>query len=205
MKIQDYTQAPATVLIASHCAACGRPLLDAVSVRTGMGPDCADKYNCAQLRGTSEQTRANAVIYALAAEQKSGDWNRLRTLLTELASLGFETVAERIRARLQPKPVVFITSDTLDNGAEGLRIVAPYNAESVAAWRAIPGREFRSVVVKEVAIDKKTKKEVVVDVKQAFNRFPTDQKRAVFALLAKYYPGLIASGCKGIFEIKKAE
>lgn len=199
----DYTQAPATLLIASHCAACGRPLLDAVSVRTGMGPDCADKYNCAEIRGTKEQTRANAVIYAIAAEQKIADWNRIRGFLAELSALGFGVVAERIKNRLEPSPVIFLTSDKLDNGAPALRVLAPYHAEATQDWRNIRGREFREETITETIVNKKTNKAECVSTKLKFNRVPAtkEARLAVLALLSRHYPGMIASGCKGVFEI----
>lgn len=37
----DYTDAPATHLLATHCCLCGRPLVDAPSVERGVGPTCA--------------------------------------------------------------------------------------------------------------------------------------------------------------------
>lgn len=39
-----YEQAPATQMLATQCAACARPLLDAESVEAGMGPDCRRKH-----------------------------------------------------------------------------------------------------------------------------------------------------------------
>ena len=39
-----YESAPSTILLATHCACCNRPLRDAVSVEAGMGPDCRDKH-----------------------------------------------------------------------------------------------------------------------------------------------------------------
>lgn len=35
-----YENAPATKFVATHCACCGRALVDALSVQTGIGPDC---------------------------------------------------------------------------------------------------------------------------------------------------------------------
>lgn len=40
----NYTDAPACKLLATHCACCGRPLLDAKSVEFGIGPDCRQNY-----------------------------------------------------------------------------------------------------------------------------------------------------------------
>lgn len=42
--MSDYTLAPAVSLVATDCAACSRPLLDAVSVEAGMGPTCRKRH-----------------------------------------------------------------------------------------------------------------------------------------------------------------
>ena len=39
-----YTNAPATKLLATNCLACGRPLVDALSVERGVGPECASHF-----------------------------------------------------------------------------------------------------------------------------------------------------------------
>lgn len=41
--MSDYENAPAAAMLATHCC-CGRPLLDAVSVEAGIGPDCRKKH-----------------------------------------------------------------------------------------------------------------------------------------------------------------
>lgn len=40
----NYANTPACRLLATHCACCGRPLLDAKSVEFGIGPDCRVRY-----------------------------------------------------------------------------------------------------------------------------------------------------------------
>lgn len=40
----SYESAPATILLATRCACCGRELLDAESVEKGMGPTCRRKH-----------------------------------------------------------------------------------------------------------------------------------------------------------------
>lgn len=49
-----YELAPSTVLLATHCAICGRPLRDAVSVETGVGPDCREKHGYAEAQGAAD-------------------------------------------------------------------------------------------------------------------------------------------------------
>jgi hypothetical protein len=45
--MSTYETAPATVALATRCICCGRPLLDAVSVETGVGPECRKKHGYA--------------------------------------------------------------------------------------------------------------------------------------------------------------
>jgi hypothetical protein len=40
----SYENAPATEMLATHCAICSRPLLDAVSVEIGIGPVCRQRH-----------------------------------------------------------------------------------------------------------------------------------------------------------------
>lgn len=42
--MSTYENAPATRMLATHCAVCSRPLVDAASVEAGMGPDCRDRH-----------------------------------------------------------------------------------------------------------------------------------------------------------------
>ena len=62
----DYTNAPATALVATHCALCGRALLDAASVESGMGPTCRARV----LRDAPTEHRAevNALVARIAAK-----------------------------------------------------------------------------------------------------------------------------------------
>lgn len=46
-----YEDAPGTKLLAVSCAVCAHPLLDAVSVEAGIGPDCRAKYGYAEAQG----------------------------------------------------------------------------------------------------------------------------------------------------------
>jgi hypothetical protein len=63
--MHSYTDAPAVALLATHCALCGRPLLDAPSVECGMGPVCRSKA----LQDAPEAHRAevNALVARIAA------------------------------------------------------------------------------------------------------------------------------------------
>ena len=77
----SYENAPATQLIATHCACCGRPLVDAASVERGVGPECARKYGYSEahkadpdralrilLREVAKNPRPTREVYYLARE-----------------------------------------------------------------------------------------------------------------------------------------
>ena len=58
-----YENAQSTILLATHCCACGRALRDAVSVEAGMGPDCRANhgYND-EPQGPADWTRTMAIL-----------------------------------------------------------------------------------------------------------------------------------------------
>ena len=59
-----YESAPATKMIATHCAVCARPLLDAESVERGIGPDCAKRHGFGK-----EQEEPNWLTVAVALSE----------------------------------------------------------------------------------------------------------------------------------------
>lgn len=114
----DYTAAPAVRLVATHCACCHRPLLDAESVERGVGPDCARRYgadesqreprweraaealalagiDATSLRGWRVDARdvANALIYRAAVMQSAPT---AVFVAVALASVGYVRCASKI-------------------------------------------------------------------------------------------------------------
>lgn len=156
----DYTDAPATDLLATRCAACGRPLLDAASVEAGMGPICRGRAGLdgagtgaawpavvALLAGTgveleSDDARrtANRVTHRIAADQSAAN---VPVLLGALDALGFAGVAKAIREHLGVKvPAVEVTAagDRFDVALRDLD--GDTFAAVVAALRSVPGRRW---------------------------------------------------------------
>lgn len=123
--MSSYESAPATSLLSTTCAACGRPLLDAVSVECGLGPICREKngYDAHD----EHRAEANALVHAVAL----GDVAKI----ARLEALGFVRLARTLRKRLLGRVTVEITE------LDGTLIVsAPYREEALEAWRSIPGR-----------------------------------------------------------------
>jgi hypothetical protein len=101
----SHENAPATKLLATACACCGRDLVDAVSVETGIGPECRKKYAIDTDVSEAARQEANALVYSVA--QKGIGIRKAQAAFERLAELGFVVLAERIakrfRATLQPK------------------------------------------------------------------------------------------------------
>lgn len=89
-----------TKVISTHCCACGRPLLDAQSVATGMGPLCRDKHLIGFEALTEEQrVTANTIIHVLGAlRNTSAEPTEIKAAITAL---------ENIAPELQPAADMF--------------------------------------------------------------------------------------------------
>lgn len=126
-----YENAPATKMLATHCSACGRPLVDAKSVELGIGPDCRKKF--AFTTDVPEPCRraANKLVYEIALEQ--GGIAVLKKC-AELRDLGFPVLADRIEQRCAALRLMMSDNE--------LRIISPYNPEFVYAVKKIPGARW---------------------------------------------------------------
>lgn len=175
----SYENAPATRMLATHCAFCGRPLVDAQSVETGVGPVCRGKFLVADHVPNDVRKEGNRLIYKIALAQKGPD---VEALLCHLSSLGLVKVVARIRKRLKGKPL------ELTYQGERIYLKTPCIPEDafaafVSATRAIPGRRYEHEMGKGI------------------NSFPMDQKRSVYNLLLEFFSGRTALGPKGQFVI----
>lgn len=98
--MSNYENAPATKLLATNCACCGRALVDAASVDAGMGPDCRAKYSFVDGPDVA-RVEANEIVFQLAR----GGLSRCeaRPMFDRLAALGFVVLAERVAKRFRAK------------------------------------------------------------------------------------------------------
>jgi hypothetical protein len=195
----SYENATATKLLATHCCVCNRPLLDAVSVELGIGPDCRKKYMPKALGGEARE-EANKLVYQLALAVSGIVTTTVTTdaagaayvmggaaavgqmlvggteaegMLARLHTLGFDKLAEKLEAAWI---AIRVTED-----AGQLTVVTPYNAEAVDAMRRVPGRRWDPV--------------------KKVNTFPQASNSALWALLRRYYPGKAGIGPKGPFVV----
>lgn len=179
--MSNYENAPATQILATHCAACSRPLVDAESVEAGMGPDCRRKYLKPAQLSESARKQANACVYELALIVSRGfsrptDRALFGVGIDSLKLLGCEKLVEKLE-----KMQVSIRIEETDGR---LCVVFPYDENAVYASRSIPGRCW--------------------DKERKVNTFDaTDAaKHALWALLRRYFPGRLAKGPKGYFTVK---
>ncbi len=124
----SYENAPATKLLATQCCACGRPLVDAKSVETGMGPICREKHGFnIDVKPIAFRIRANVIVHAVAATQRLEPEQAV-----ELAGLGFATLAIKLAERLIEAGAVEIT----ELNGEYL-VTTPFSKNANCSWRGL--------------------------------------------------------------------
>lgn len=199
----SYTDAPACKMLATHCAACRRPLLDATSVEVGMGPDCRKRLMPLDLPGREE---ANAIVRkfalgvsvgglkvdagvdsaSLQAAFLIGGMDAVGQMLTpagtdalrRLRELGYAALADKLGAAWTRRAAM-IKIEEVDGGR--LAVTSPYDAEAVRQMQQIRGRRW--------------------DGARKVNSFSATERAAVWAMLMRCYPGRLGEGPKGLFVI----
>lgn len=133
----SYENAPATKIVATQCAVCARPLLDAKSVELGIGPDCRAKHGFDAAMPEEARQEANQIVYRIAARQNGIEVARE---CERLRALGFDRLATRILERVASVHIVEAVADSDHNasikrGSTYLRSV-PGNTRpaSAAEW-----------------------------------------------------------------------
>lgn len=130
----SYESAPSTIMLATHCAVCARPLRDAKSVEMGIGPDCRKKHGFDVEIDPEARTEANKIIHALALHNGGQQENPafLPDAIARVHALGLHRLAEILTDRLAPVKISHV---------EGrIGVDTPYSEEIVAALRNVPGR-----------------------------------------------------------------
>lgn len=152
--MNGYENAPATTMLATHCAVCNRPLLDALSVETGMGPVCRDRHGYNAEMGELPEYReaANRIVHNIAVHRN--DEQVRADGCAALRVMGFKKLPDRIEYRGKDAPakvditVVEYTLPAVQLGRRrfpaktGYLVRSPYKPSATDAWRAVPGRVF---------------------------------------------------------------
>lgn len=182
----SYVNAPATRLVATCCAVCSRPLVDATSVETGMGPTCRRKHGYGEIEGADDDRRqaANVIVHHIALAQSGfadlGDNTTFAAYVANgvgaLQALGFASLANAIA-----KNAVAIRIVPL--GGALLAVFTPYRHDIGQEFRRVPGRRW----------DKEAKCNTIPDT--------VESKRALLALLKDCFAGETGVGPKGAFAL----
>lgn len=167
----SYMNAPACRMLATHCAVCARPLLDARSVELGIGPDCARRYGFNIDVSEDARAEANHLVYRIALVQ---DGPEVIEKCERLSVIGFHKLSNRILDRKIPIKITV----SQDNRIE---VKAPYSIDAVNAFRSVQGR--------------------VWDRDRKLTTFPMSSKNAVYTALQAGYSGMLAMGPKGVFKL----
>lgn len=181
----SYEKAPATALVATHCCVCGRPLLEAESLASGIGPICAQKTGFGREGLPPEvRERVNKLVYELAALGKS---MRAVPLLTELRELGFGRIADRIELRLAD--MVEVSLVLRSDGLLQLEIPRLEDAafgRLLTELRTVPGRRV-------VSVEGKGPRTTIPNARGPI--------LALYRVLSRHLPGKLAVSPKGMFVI----
>lgn len=128
MVLMSYTDSPAVALLATSCAICSRPLLDAASVTMGIGPVCREKYGYGE--GPAENVaEANSLVYRIAVAQVGPE---VEEMVLRLRALGFTKIANIIGERVGGQAALL----TLDHDGRDFTLAFPYSAALVAEIKA---------------------------------------------------------------------
>lgn len=182
--MSDYENAPATKMLSANCAVCGRPLVDAISVEMGIGPECRKEYDGGITAAV--QSEANKIVHGAALAAGLGRINEVLAAADKVEALGLAVLANKMRRRF--KSAERLAEIEIEGPFDGTyRVVTPYrrkeSARFVAAWRAVPGRRWVN----------------------GANLIPAGSKNALWALLKEFFGGRYVKGPKGVFRIPQSE
>lgn len=183
----SYENAPATKMVATHCACCELPLVDAKSVECGVGPVCRKKHGFDIEVSEDARKEANKLVYGIALQRTGPE---VIVALKRLFELGFTQLVLAILKRIATVRIA-ITDDAHPHGAGRLAVVAPYSEHAVAVLKGIPGRRWFDP-------KKQTNPDAFKGWEKA-NTFPMESKAALWDALQKLYPGATGVGPKGPF------
>lgn len=179
----SYENATATKLLATHCICCGRPLVDAISVELGIGPECRN-HDDAGISSDIQQ-QGNSMTHDAAIAAQGGRLTEILTIADRLDSIGLSTLAGKIRERFSKKAQDAVEHPDIQIRLEGdiMFVRTPYkrNPAFVDAWRSIPNRRYRDGV----------------------NQIPVASKHQLWELLMDFFPNKTGVGPKGPFIVPR--
>lgn len=134
-----YETAPATKLLAAHCAVCSRPLVDAISVETGMGPECRRRHGYDAPASDEARREVNRRVYLIAlwrthakqlvlGDQRVPTTREVVEHVMEIQKLGFTKLAGVLGAKL--------ADVELTRAGDVYSLAVPYDLRFITALRS---------------------------------------------------------------------
>jgi len=183
-------------MLATNCACCARPLVDADSVEAGVGPECRKRHGFGVPNNEPDWNRAtellgaipgdkippglydayvnndahaasNSLVNAIAIDQHGTHCARFALVID---ALGYSTLAERIIKRLG-------TVHVLPFKDRFYSVSAPYQEEFVARIKNVRGRRW--------------------DAALKANIVPQSEAKTLAGILRVCYPGYVCISDKG--------
>lgn len=186
-----YETARATRMLATHCIFCSRPLVDAVSVEAGVGPDCRKKYGHTEAQGPADwEAVARLTSIIIPAEELTQDSRGLCNRLTNRVARGVDgpelvRIIEVIRLLGYKKLSETLTKAmcvaTVTHKGDVVAVQVPWNEDWVNESRQIPGRRY----IKE----------------EKMQTFPISSRPMLWKALKKVFRGKVISTPKGLVAL----
>lgn len=221
-----YENAPATRMLAIYCACCRKPLVDAKSVETGMGPVCRGKHGFNKADGVANWPAVVGILLAgrgldgLVESATSGD----------LASR--EVLEDAVRETLPEFNVdALLKQDGREMANRVVHMIAVAGlgvgvAKHIEVLRALGFVKLATIMTKRAASIRITCEGETIRVEAPYseefnyalrsvpsrrwdkpskkNVIAACDKPALFKALCKAFPGQTASGPKGLFVLRSA-
>jgi hypothetical protein len=197
-----YESHPTTEWIASHCCLCGRPLVDPDSIERGIGPICLDKVgDYAESAGEADLSKVASLVAQINNEnltskvepalQDGSAYTAARVLLhyvslatsrrledpqvliaiAAIKACGYDRLAKAVHKAAAASGLVQGAEIRIYRDGDFLVVQAPYSDAALPAWRALRAKPFDSA--------------------RKANVVKADNKRALWGLLIKFYPGKV--------------
>jgi uncharacterized Zn finger protein (UPF0148 family) len=174
-------------MMQQHCAVCGMPIVDTISVNEGMGPDCREKAGMDIDVSPEARSEANKLVYQIAEDRKHGKRNAdaWEAAIARINALGFTTLGALLSSKLTSlvETATKTAKIVLTEKDGRIAVKSPWCAAALDGFRALPGRRW--------------------DAANKCNTIPAtpEAKRALLALLRTHYAGKHALGAKGVFTL----
>lgn len=186
----SYENAPATTLVATRCACCSRPLVDAVSVEAGVGPECRRRHGYAEAQGPFKAERFSKALEGLATLEEINGW---------FVEGGPRKAANVLVHRIACAPTA----------PETLRYLIAIEAAGFSTLANAVAKNLGAVVVNKVggyyevsAPYNETFRFGVWDREKKIRRCPVESRSLLWAAIVRSFPkGTLVRGERGLKEV----